>query len=706
MMMMTEIRRLRFAIAPLGLAIALTAACGDPTGGLSDFLGQLRVRPVFSTGSAPDELGVSLDSMAVELRNEISGELRVDTVVAYEDGGDLSWILELESDSDFVMVRLSLLSLTDTLYVGDRELVIREGTIGAAPLEDVEVLFMGASAERVEVTPEQAVLEMPGSTLQFEAVVYDGDGDPIGGRTFNWTSSAPGVATVDDTGQATGVGNGTALIIASVAGVADTATVTVYAITSIVVQPQQMTLNAIGSTGQATATAYDANGNPISGVAFGWTTSDAAVASVDASGLVTAVGGGTAEIVAMAGGKADTALVTVTQSIERVEVTPSRTTMTALDATVQLEAAAFDGNGNVIPGASFTWTTSDVDVAMVDGTGLVSATGQGTVSVVATAGGRADTALVTVTQEVDRVEVTPAQVTLKALGATSRLTASAYDANGHAIPGASFAWTTSAAGVATVDASGLVTGVGNGTAGIVATTAGVADTAAVIVAQQVDRVDVTPADTMLLGAGATAQLSATAFDARSNPIAGATFGWSSTDAAVASVDASGLVTAVDAGTARVIAASDGHADTTAITVAVRDSITYPIDRIEIGIGDGPSESSLGVFDVPAHVASLGVDVSAEVELSFNEEVDEAFAIAIQEVAGPRFLSGAGCPVVPDDPSLGTGWLPVANADLPAGAQEFVARHGTLFACYAPNGGLEGPQSVLFVGIRFVYWRTS
>ena len=66
------------------------------------------------------------------------------------------------------------------------------------------------------------------------------------------------------------------------------------------------------------------------------------------------------------------------------------------------------------------------------------------------------------------MEVSPATAELTALGASVQLTAVAFDANGHAVAGAEFSWESSDAGVATVDALGLVTGVAEGAATITA----------------------------------------------------------------------------------------------------------------------------------------------------------------------------------------------------------------------------------------------
>ena len=165
-------------------------------------------------------------------------------------------------------------------------------------------------------------------------------------------------------------------------------------------------------------------------------------------------------------------------------VTVSRATheLTAFGATVQLSAEVRDQNARVMAGATVTWTSSASSVATVDASGLVTAVGNGTATITASAGSASGSAVVTVTQSVASVEVSPATAPLTALGATVQLTAEAFDENGHAVAGAEFSWESSDAGVATVDAGGLVTAVGNGTATITATAGSASGTATVTVA--------------------------------------------------------------------------------------------------------------------------------------------------------------------------------------------------------------------------------
>ena len=89
---------------------------------------------------------------------------------------------------------------------------------------------------------------------------------------------------------------------------------------------------------------------------------------------------------------------------------------------------------------------------------------------VATAGDASGGTVVTVIQSAGLVIVTPAADTV-ARGDTLRLVAEAFDGNGHSVAGAQFAWSSSDASLATVDASGLVRGVAEGPV-VIAATAG------------------------------------------------------------------------------------------------------------------------------------------------------------------------------------------------------------------------------------------
>ena len=165
--------------------------------------------------------------------------------------------------------------------------------------------------------------------------------------------------------------------------------------TTVTVSPATSRLTALGATVQLTATVLDQNGQTMAGAAVTWESSQAAVATVDAAGLVTAAGNGTATITARAGTASGTAAVTVMQAAGSVVVSPAEATLTVLGDTVRLAAEAFDANGIAVADAQFSWESSNVAVATVDTSGLVTAAGNGTATITASAGAASGTSEIT-----------------------------------------------------------------------------------------------------------------------------------------------------------------------------------------------------------------------------------------------------------------------------------------------------------------------
>ena len=85
--------------------------------------------------------------------------------------------------------------------------------------------------------------------------------------------------------------------------------------------------------------------------------------------------------------------------VASVAVTPAAASLTAPDATVQLDARVLDGNGREMPGVVVIWTSVRPEVATVGASGLVAAVGNGTTTIAATVGAVAGTAMVTVAVE-------------------------------------------------------------------------------------------------------------------------------------------------------------------------------------------------------------------------------------------------------------------------------------------------------------------
>ena len=334
----------------------------------------------------------------------------------------------------------------------------------------------------VTVSPAMAELAALGAMAQLSAEVRDQNGQAMAGATVTWASDATAVATVSSTGLVTAAGNGTATITAASGSASGTATVTVaQEVSAVAVSPAADTLVA-GDTLRLAAEATDVNRHPVAEVEAAWASSDTLVAVVDGAGLVTAVGAGEAEVSATAAGITGRAeLTVVAPAPTSVAVTPDTVALTALGHTAQLTAEVRDQAGRVMEGGPVSWASADTTVAAVDSAGLVTAAGSGTTTITAMAGSASGEAVVTVMQSAGSIVVSPPADTI-ALSDTLRLVAEAFDENGHPVAGAKFAWSSSDVSIATVDGSGLVHGVAEGTATITATAGSVRGTAQITVA--------------------------------------------------------------------------------------------------------------------------------------------------------------------------------------------------------------------------------
>ena len=97
--------------------------------------------------------------------------------------------------------------------------------------------------------------------------------------------------------------------------------------TTITVNPGSARLSALGETVRLTAEVRDQHGQVMAEAVVAWASSNASIASVDASGLLTAVANGSATITATSGSVSGTAAVTVTQAVSAVAVSPAADTL-------------------------------------------------------------------------------------------------------------------------------------------------------------------------------------------------------------------------------------------------------------------------------------------------------------------------------------------------------------------------------------------
>ncbi len=324
---------------------------------------------------------------------------------------------------------------------------------------------------------------------------------------------------------------------------------------------------------------------------------------------MTALANGTASIVATSEGVSDTVLVTVSQEVDFITISPRSWTFASLGESHEFTAVAYDVRGTPVPAyTTFAWATSDPAVAIVStGEGAstsVTSVADGDAILTATAGGVDGTASLRVSSSPASVTVTPSiPAVLTRLGQELTLSATVRDIFGRVTP-VPVTWTSSNQDVASVDAGGVVSAIGDGDALIVASTAdGPADTVTVTVAQAVSYVEVTPASQFFTFGGETDQLTATAYDAGGTAVSSVTsFTWASTNTGVATVSTDGLVTAVADGSATVTASASEQVGTASVTVA----------RSVASIGVTPATTTLSAVGATQALSAVAYDAGGTV----------------------------------------------------------------------------------------------
>ncbi|MDE3741492.1 Ig-like domain-containing protein [Maribacter polysaccharolyticus] len=431
----------------------------------------------------------------------------------------------------------------------------------------------------VGVNPETQILEI-GETFQLNHTVSPSDATDT---SVEWSSNDTGVASVDGSGMVTAMGEGTAIITVTTVdgGFTDTAEITVEVpvvnVTGVEVTPNSASVS-LGETAQLNAAVAPNNATNQN---LTWSSDDPAIASVDQNGLVTALDIGTVTITATTadGNFTDTATITINEEgnpvpVQGIRLDPSESTL-MVGETVMLVAEVLPSDAT---DTSVEWSSNDTGVASVDGSGMVTAMGEGTAIITVTTvdGGFTDTAEITVevpVVNVTGVEVTPNSASVS-LGETAQLNAAVAPNNA---TNQNLTWSSDDPAIASVDQNGLVTALDIGTVTITATTAdgNFTDTATITINEEgnpvpVQGIRLDPSESTLM-VGETVMLVAEVLpsDATDTSVE-----WSSNDTRVASVDGSGLVTAMGEGTAiiTVTTVDGGFTDTATIFITPTETI--------------------------------------------------------------------------------------------------------------------------------------
>lgn len=359
----------------------------------------------------------------------------------------------------------------------------------------------------------------------------------------------------------------------------------------------------VGETRTLVGAVTAANG---ASMAVTWSSEAASVASVSAAGVVTALTPGTATVRATSvfdSRVSGTAQIQVT-ALRSIILTPATATIgtgeqRTLVADIQLAA----GENRAV-----TWRTSDASRVSVSQAGVVTgvAVGSATISVVAVIDTNVRaTAVVIVAPVIQSVSVSPTTANLF-INDTQQLTPTVTAQGGLAT---AVTWRTSNSTVATVNASGVVTALAFGQATITAVST--VDTtkrasAAITIGPRPLSVAIVQRN-VGINPGSSTQLTV---NVGADPGTSTAVNWASSTPAVATVSATGVVSAIAAGSTLISATSQADAtkrDTVTVTVVQRLANTWSSTRL----GGALFEDIISIASFGANSA-FGVNVLGDI----------------------------------------------------------------------------------------------
>ncbi|MGC1903298.1 MAG: Ig-like domain-containing protein [Candidatus Acidiferrum sp.] len=304
-------------------------------------------------------------------------------------------------------------------------------------------------------------------------------------------------------------------------------------------------------------------------------------------------------------------------SLTGVSVSPNPASV-SVSATVSFRAIGTYSDGTTQDLTSTAqWSSSNTSVAAINTPGVATGMAAGTATIAAQSGGLAGSAALTVSSSggggggggtgggggaganLSSITIAPANPSIP-VHTMQQLTATGtYTDGSSADLTALVTWSSSANTVATVNATGAITGLSAGTAMITATLNSVSQsTTATVTAPTISSISVTPED-LTLPLGISQQYTASAIysdGTTADLTSGVT--WSSSSAVVTTIDSTGLASMLSAGTTTITASVGSLTDSTDLTVVGAHLTSITVSPATASLADGTEQqfTATGTFD--------------------------------------------------------------------------------------------------------------
>jgi hypothetical protein len=529
----------------------------------------------------------------------------------------------------------------------------------------------------ISVTPSNPSIAL-GLQQQFTATGTYTDGSTQNLTAMASWSSSTGVAKIS-AGLATSVSQGGTTIAATLGTVQGSTTLTISApaLTSISVTPVNPSI-ALGLQQQFTATGTYTDGSTQNLTASASWSSSSGVAKISA-GLATGASQGPTTIAATLGTVQGSTTLTITApALTSISVTPSNPSI-AVGLQQQFTATGTytDGSTQNLT-ATASWSSS-TGVAKISA-GLATSVSQGSTTIAATLGTVQGSTTLTVTAPaLTSISVTPSNPSI-ALGLQQQFTATGTYTDGSTqnVTG-TVSWSSSATGMATINAAGLALSVAPGGSTIQATSGSVqASTLLTVTAPVLVSIAVTPANPSI-PAGNNQQFTATGtYTDGSTRDLTVSATWTSSAMAMATINATGLATSLAQGGSTIQATTGTVQGSTLLTInapalvsiALTPTNTFvPVGNTQQFIATGTYTdsstqnvtSSVAWSSSATGMATIDIAAGLATGVAPGTTTISAASGSITASTGLTVFAGANFYVAPTGNDQWSGTLPSPNA---------------------------------------------
>ncbi|MDE5567464.1 MAG: Ig-like domain-containing protein, partial [Muribaculaceae bacterium] len=430
-------------------SVTITATCGNVSGQRT-----INVIPVPASS-------ITLNHSSVELKGIDSVQLTATILPIDASGLPVAW-----TSSNEEIVTVDETGLVTSIKSGNAVVTATCGSVKAT----CNVTVWDVSVLSITLNYTKVILKK-GDSIQLIAEAYPENAiDKI-----LWGSGDENIVTVDTNGVLTAVGTGETYIVV---GVERGSVVKFCGVTVVDEEDIKIVLNKSAiSLDKSQSFQLTATLMPAITIfdTVDWSSDNESVATVDESGLITAISPGETTITATCGEVSSTCKVTVNPIHASDIILNITNTYLLIGETANL-TASIEPEDTTDP--SIAWKSDNEAVATVSADGVITAISVGTATITATCGEVSATCQVTVNP------VTASDITLNVsdlsllVGATDKLTATVEPAN---TTDATITWKSDNEDVVTVSAEGVITAISVGTATITATCGEVSATCQVTV---------------------------------------------------------------------------------------------------------------------------------------------------------------------------------------------------------------------------------